>query len=420
MDWNCWIRQGIPYVTREAAQKLRESILPKAAEPTEKKATVRMVLSKDSDIKLTGEAIQSLKSWLADESRKEETEFEVIETNAYLRRFMHETFAADFPDLIVESRPTAKKGISKMFVMRLTEAQKVERQKKVQAEKEVEVEQKLGFRRVFAALVKAKKPMVGHAVMYDTLFALSKFEGPLPESYTDFKALVKELFPVMFDTQMLAKSEPFKFLPQVGDAKKQPRFGSVALGAIHQVLMDETEADRSASKPTVEISLAKDHERYDTSNGLFHEAGYDAFATGCVFARLKRGLSPEVEAAVVGRSTMWRSLYNFNLAGENDELASKGTYVHVSGLKGLDDKPLKAAFTSLEGIEGIDIEVRWLDDDSAFAILPESFAEAVAALIDKPAEGKLKLGSWSSWLAARSKEDADAAEPPLKRARTDA
>merc|ERR1740120_210269 len=30
MDWNTWIKEGIPYVQREAAQKLRETMLPAA------------------------------------------------------------------------------------------------------------------------------------------------------------------------------------------------------------------------------------------------------------------------------------------------------------------------------------------------------------------------------------------------------
>merc|ERR1711908_70401 len=122
-----------------------------------------MSLTKESDIKITGDAIAALRAWLADEANKSETEFEVIETNAYLRRFMFESLAAEFPDLIVESRPTAKRGLSKMFALRLTDTQKEERAAKLKLEKEMQLAQKVGFRRVFAALADAKKPVVGHA-----------------------------------------------------------------------------------------------------------------------------------------------------------------------------------------------------------------------------------------------------------------
>merc|ERR1739838_851194 len=122
----------------------------------------KVALTKDSDILLTSEAILGLKAWLGDDAKKAETEFEVIETNAYLRRFMHQTLADDFPELIVESRPTAKPGISKMFVLRLTEEQKAERAAKLRKDKEIEVNRKIGFTRIFRALVAAKKPIVGH------------------------------------------------------------------------------------------------------------------------------------------------------------------------------------------------------------------------------------------------------------------
>mmetsp|Transcript_86746 Transcript_86746/g.193149 ORF Transcript_86746/g.193149 Transcript_86746/m.193149 type:complete len:187 (+) Transcript_86746:3-563(+) len=131
MDWNKWIKEGIPYVHREAAERLKDALLPKEDKASDEKKEAaprsRMVLTKEADIETTGKAIAALRSWLADEANKDQTEFEVIEANAYLRRFMHETLAAEFPDLIVESRQTPRSGVSKMFVLRLTEAQKTER-----------------------------------------------------------------------------------------------------------------------------------------------------------------------------------------------------------------------------------------------------------------------------------------------------
>jgi len=83
------MREGVPYVTREKAEQLKDSLLPKEAAASDAKPETprsNMVLSKKSDIETTDQAIEGLRSWLTDEAKKEETEFEVIETNAYLRR----------------------------------------------------------------------------------------------------------------------------------------------------------------------------------------------------------------------------------------------------------------------------------------------------------------------------------------------
>jgi len=438
MDWNRWIREGVPYVNRESEKKLRDSILPKKADAPEEKKGSRMTLSKEADIKTTGDAVAALRSWLADEAQKDATEFEVIETNAYLRRFMHETLAAEFPDLVVESRPTPKRGTSKMFVLRLTASQKAEREEKLLSEKRLELSRKVGFRRVFTAMADAKVPVVGHAIMYDMLFALSHFESPLPETYPEYKELVQRLFPVSFDTQFLAKSQPFKFLPQAAGsepgAKKENRFGSMALGAVYKTVEQEAQSAKSAGLPTVYTSFAPGHEKYGPDCQAFHEAGYDAYTTGYVFAHMaKKALSPELVSSLSARSTMWRSLYHFNLGGA-DELATNGIHVHMRGLKGKDDKYARAALAGLKAttdenseiLKDTDLEMRWIDDDNAFAIVPETYKDALTAMLEKVAstdgDAALRFSSLDEWLSAKSSADTamdcDVKEPPQKRART--
>eukprot|EP00930_Biecheleria_cincta_P054952 TRINITY_DN41328_c0_g1_i1.p1 TRINITY_DN41328_c0_g1~~TRINITY_DN41328_c0_g1_i1.p1 ORF type:complete len:605 (+),score=133.46 TRINITY_DN41328_c0_g1_i1:63-1817(+) len=433
MDWNKWMREGIPFVNQEAAKKLKETICPDDANPgvqkkDETKVATRspMTLTKDADIETTKSAIAALRAWLADDAKREETEFEVITTNAYLRRFMHETLAADFPTLTVESRPTATRGISTMFALRLTEAQQSERAAKIRQEKEAEFERKLGFTKIFNALAKARKPVVGHAVMYDLLFALSHFQGLLPESYSKFKELVQDLFPLLFDTQLLVKSEPFKYKPQPKDAdpgsNKIHRFGSMALGQVFKVFEDEAVAARAAGKGRIEIKLAEGHDRYGPDKAAaFHEAGYDAYITGCVFANMaKETLGSENVSKFNGRSTMFRALFHFNLSGD-DELISKGVYVHARGLKGWSADAFKNALAEIKAprkenddtAEAGEMEIRWLDDDSAFAVFPETCREAVAKMLGRDGSspgdaGKLQLTSWDDWLSARSAATATA------------
>eukprot|EP00438_Fugacium_kawagutii_P009034 Skav202969 [mRNA] locus=scaffold2274:415691:421547:- [translate_table: standard] len=327
MDWNKWILGGIPYVDKDSAEKLKQSLLSEAAKQPQQTGQKCIVLSNPQDIETTTKAVESLKGWLSDEGRKEETEFEILTTNSYLRRFLYEHVRENMPDLILESRPTKARGLSTVVALRLTEAQKKERETKIQQEKEAEVQAKLGVTRVFTALAASKKPLIGHALMFDLLFALSHFES-LPDNYSDFKDLSHNLFPTAFDTQVLAKSHLFRTKTQT-DGEKASRFSSFALGQVYKVLKQEAEDAGSAG--AVELKLAEGHERYENT-ASFHEAGYDAFVTGCVFAYMCAGLG-RLPDEFNGHLVMFRGLYNFNLHGD-DELLTKGAYLHIKGLKG--------------------------------------------------------------------------------------
>merc|ERR1740138_1178077 len=114
---------------------------------------------------------------------------------------------------------------------------------------------------------------------------------------------------------------------------------------------------------------------------------------------------------------MWKSLYHFNLQGE-DELSSEGVHVHMQGLKGRAEKDIKTAFSGLkvegdetsDGLKDTAIQLKWLDDDSAFAIMPETCRKAVAAMLESEGVangiGGMKLTSFGDWAAACSAGEA--------------
>lgn len=434
MDWNKWILGGIPYVDKESAEKLRQSIFPapETVQPQpQQTGKQRIVLSNPQDIETTTKAVESLKGWLLDEGRKEEKEFELLTTNSYLRRFLYEHLRESMPDLVLESRPTKARGLSTMVALRLTNTEKLEREAKLQKEKETEFRSKLGLRRIFLALAAARKTLVGHALLFDLLFAFSHFEG-LPESYEEFKELSRQFFPSFFDTQVLAKSHLFRMKPQNVDRgqeeqteqTKTARFSSLALGQVYKVLKQEAEEALSCGQAIVKFNLAEGHERYDNS-ASFHEAGYDAFITGCVFAYMCDAVGRRPDE-FNGHLMMFRGLYNFNLLGE-DELLTKGTYLHIKGLKGrgvqdLQDSlqvVLKDVAKKHQNCEQLptDYEIKWVDDDSAFAIFSEKARELVdmvCAETEVTGANGLNFTLGEHWFAA-SNPDADL--PPRKRPR---
>ena len=51
----------------------------------------------------------------------------------------------------------------------------------------------------------ARKPIIGHNMMYDALFTYNQFIGPLPSTYKEFADKWTKAFPVIYDTKVLAK-----------------------------------------------------------------------------------------------------------------------------------------------------------------------------------------------------------------------
>ena len=62
----------------------------------------KRVLKKKSVIELTKDALEKLRQWLSDGTRKENTAFELIATTAYLRNILHQQLEEEgFDDLSV-------------------------------------------------------------------------------------------------------------------------------------------------------------------------------------------------------------------------------------------------------------------------------------------------------------------------------
>jgi hypothetical protein len=129
---------------------------------------------------------------------------------------------------------------------------------------------------------------------------LGVWQDELPDSLKKWKAIVHERFPIVYDTKVIAQAH--------GHA-------DTSLGAVFKSTdgVPSVTADPAASE-------------YVTRQGQ-HEAGFDAWMTGAVFARLGGAKLPaDSENKFQNRLNLMRSLYILNLAGE-DELISGAIFV---------------------------------------------------------------------------------------------
>ncbi|KAG2487082.1 hypothetical protein HYH03_014327 [Edaphochlamys debaryana] len=159
------------------------------------------------------------------------------------------------------------------------------------AERRGAVEAAAGFAAVWEALRECGRPGVGHNCMFDVAYGVAQFgEGRLPATWAGFKGAVASWFRGgLYDTKHVARQ-----LPSV--------LGSdTALGSVFGSLVPQAAGGGGAASPgslppgpgllpaNVEIRHAPGFEKYVDveAGGCAHEAGYDAFMTGAVFAGLE-------------------------------------------------------------------------------------------------------------------------------------
>ena len=128
----------------------------------------------------------------------------------------------------------------------------------------------MGFTRVIELLIKARKPIIGHNMAFDSTFIFDSYIDRLPATYVDFAKKWKQNFPEIYDTKVIAVNTPCGQIPKTelnhlfNMCKSTKRFSN----NLEFEYDDEADSKFSAY----------------LQGGQKHDAGYDAYMTGIVFA----------------------------------------------------------------------------------------------------------------------------------------
>nr|CAN76999.1 hypothetical protein VITISV_007764 [Vitis vinifera] len=149
-------------------------------------------------------------------------------------------------------------------------------------EAEMKIKTAVGFRHVIDLLSSEQKLIVGHNCLLDIAHIYNKFFGPLPLTAEDFVSSIHKYFPYMIDTKILLNTNNvLKHLMKNGSTSLSKAFSSLC-----PQIASSSKNSGLAFKPWVEVEVQVDDMRSSNWNsGAKHEAGYDAFMTGCVFAQ---------------------------------------------------------------------------------------------------------------------------------------
>jgi len=147
--------------------------------------------------------------------------------------------------------------------------------------REARIKSAIGIRHVIDLLSSERKLIVGHSCFLDIAQVYSKFVGPLPSSIKEFASSIHKIFPHIADTRHLMSVNQ--------SVQKLMKQKSKSLSSAFSFLCPAS--DSYAMKPSSLSPVKIEVEGDETKSSCFisgakHEAGYDAYMTGCVFAQL--------------------------------------------------------------------------------------------------------------------------------------
>lgn len=163
---------------------------------------------------------------------------------------------------------------------------------------EMSIKAAIGFRHVIDLLSSERKLIVGHNCFLDIAHAYRKFIGPLPSTAEEFVSAVQTYFPSIIDTKVLLNSDDVLLrIMKKGSTSLSKAFGVLCLLPVAPTGTSTGVVDQ----PHVKVEVQVDNQRFSNWNsGAKHEAGYDAFMTGCVFFQACARLGIDFNAHAAG------------------------------------------------------------------------------------------------------------------------
>eukprot|EP01032_Pedospumella_encystans_P011419 gene11419-13274_t len=415
MNFDQWLSKGITYVAAEGEQWAKKKFFPDTSSSTETTSSTDEIpkqkelikLTRQSDIDFTERNMALVEAMLASNDCNAEGTgagdcVALESTNAFLRRVLYEQLEARYAGRV----NVVKNDQNVLSALKVDPAKQADFERAQRLEKERQYNETLGFRRVFNALVGCKKPLVGHNLFFDLLFMMRWLDGPLSEDFETFRVRLNEMFPMIYDTKLIAEHN----IDNVGNidtglercyqhfVTERP-FGATHTTSTAAAMEGVTGTEgENVTVPVllrtsgVEIRMSPMITGFNPQAAQFHNAGYDAYATGCVFARQVEILQAQQGIEVLPASmltfatgahtvhcnviNMNRSFYYVHLhpASRSASSALKGVTLKVTGFeaKSVKNSDINNVFTAA-GLEQSSCEIMWVDGESFLVNFPKHF-----------------------------------------------
>ncbi|RQM30725.1 hypothetical protein B5M09_008478 [Aphanomyces astaci] len=275
-DFNKFIRDGIPYLSRKSELSVRRSH-EKSIANLGKSPPEKITVGRHFDKLFLTETVERIDTWLADSASADASspaELFISARNSFRRLLvLHAArFLSTHPDAKSLYMETNDNGVRLIRTSSAVERDSLKK-RKIDAMNQ-DVEAAIGFSKVIQLLGKSNKPVVGHNCLLDFVYLFHQFVGPLPPTLVQFKLQLGKAFPAIFDTKHLAMMSPVR-----------DQFESTSLSAMFEYMRDHLALDVSTLvSPDTSSSYhhALKKPSADAAAMPCHEAGFDALMTAIV------------------------------------------------------------------------------------------------------------------------------------------
>jgi len=279
-DFNKCFNKGMRYLNEEETKKalhaFEENVRTKMNSSSSSRTEIKMSNVKKDNRALLDAALESARD-LTDQAQNG-AHVVLGEYNSFARRIIYQEIPALFPMIHVgkfdeDNINVKRKNLARL---RLTFAGKdvdAIEQARIRASllnERKALDAQIGIGQLIEALRNFKKPIIAHNCFLDLTHFYEKFVRPLPKRMEDFQLDVHDAFPMIIDSKWMFKE----------DERLSLLVPNNGLEDCFKITQEE-----SAFKVTnPKCEFADSFNRYRES-AMEHEAGYDAFMTGVLFAR---------------------------------------------------------------------------------------------------------------------------------------
>lgn len=317
MDFNKWICKGVNYLNTKQFKHLSENVMDNSInnyDPDDITKFKNIALYKEEDRNKYNEFLKKFTEFFFGNEK----------------RLVIEKLPKFFMLYILNNlQPQMRKNIfityetkdNKNFVVfnKVSEEERKAMFEQENKEKIQKLHNSKGVKNLFDAIIKNRKPIIGHNCSLDILYCLSHFEDPLPQSYLEFKKMINTYFSGIYDTKLIYNSLSEKLFFEKNDIYDS------GLDTVYEKLHNKYN-----NLVIFEIPKNEGFISYSTDNSIggniingsnqYHQADYDAFVTGCAFVYMKEMLKDETLVDKMNyKVTNMKSFYHcFDFKGEEE------------------------------------------------------------------------------------------------------
>lgn len=364
MDFGKWMSKGINYCDEETDTYYYKKYIQshqEVVETSETKINKKIILTKPSDIEFMNLNFDRLNAHVLSQMFSIE-EFKFDQCNSYLRRYIYQTIETDYPNIILRALDGNPNVLQAFLVTE--EDKRTEKLVKIKVDEE-NYNRNLGFRLLFKDIISAKMYLVGHNLMFDLMFMYRSFVGPLPLTLSEFKKCLSSMFRGIFDTKYIIESKVLGITTN-----------DSSLGELYKYFQNIDKKD------SITIKIA---EGFASKIEQFHDAAFDAYCTGYIFAQEIMILMDDsieimkedeyyflkafdiIKDLSMNKLFMMQSVWNIDLSEQNvlhGDIKVDGYLLYISefDVAVTNDSILEVIKTDNFAISNI--EVFWIDDIS--------------------------------------------------------